>query len=101
MIKAIEMEKDNLKAILEELAFSCISNKIHGISILSQKEGDKNSVAAIVSGNPVEIIIAVVKAMNSDRRVKAILEAAVEYQDLSNIPPISDMDRLTMDFDKN
>lgn len=101
MIKAIEMEKDNLKATLAELAASCVNNKFHGISILSQKEGEKNAVAAMVNGNPVEIIIGIIKAMNSDRQVKAILEAAVEHQDLLNSSHVSAVDKLTMNFDKN
>lgn len=101
MIKAIEMEKDNLKATLAELAASCVNNKFHGISILSQKEGEKNAVAAMVNGNPVEIIIGIIKAMNSNRQVKAILEAAVEHQDLLNSSHVSAVDKLTMNFDKN
>lgn len=78
-----------------------ISWGFHGISILSQKEGEKNAVAAMVNGNPVEIIIGIIKAMNSDRQVKAILEAAVEHQDLLNSSHVSAVDKLAMNFDKN
>lgn len=55
----------------------------------------------MVNGNPVEIIIGIIKAMNSDRQVKAILEAAVEHQDLLNSSHVSAVDKLTMNFDKN
>lgn len=83
------MGKDNLKATLTELAASCIKNKFHGISILSQKEGEKNAVAAMVNGNPVEVIMGIIKAMNS------------EHQDLLNSSHVSAVDKLTMNFDKN
>lgn len=60
------MEKINLKAKIEEFAIDCTNYKLNGLCILSQKEKDKSALAAVVCGNPVDIVMAIIKSMNEE-----------------------------------
>lgn len=95
------MEKNNLKAKIEEFAIDCTNYKLNGLCILSQKEKDKSALAAVVCGNPVDIVMAIIKAMNEEPLMAKIIEAAVEYQKHLNELADSDINELLKDYHKN
>lgn len=95
------MGKINLKTKIEEFAIDCTNYKLNGLCILSQKEKDKSALAAVVCGNPVDIVMAIIKSMNEEPLMAKIIEAAVEYQKHLNELADSDIDELLKDYHKN
>lgn len=72
--KFVEFEE-----MMERLALNCKKGKINGICILSTEGEQKTGVAALNCGDPAEIVMAVIKAMQKDERARVILETAVQY----------------------
>lgn len=75
------MEKKIVKfeEMMERLALNCKEGKINGFCILSTQGEQKTGVAALQSGDPAEIIMAMIKVMQRDERARVILETAVQY----------------------
>lgn len=95
------MENINLKTKIEEFAIDCTNYKLNGLCILSQKEKDKSALAAVVCGNPVDIVMAIIKSMNEEPLMAKIIEAAVEYQKHLDELDDSDIDELLKEYHKN
>lgn len=95
------MEKKNIEKILVDFATNCTSEDLNGICILSGKVKDKSSMAAVMFGNPVDIILAIIRNMNADHLMKVILEVAFENKDLLKTLSTSEIEKLFRDFQKN
>lgn len=99
--KIRKMEKKNIEKILVDFATNCTSEDLNGICILSGKIKDKSSMAAVMFGNPVDIILAIIRSMNADHLMKVILEVAFENKDLLKTLSTSEIEKLFRDFQKN
>ena len=58
-------------------------------------------MAAVMFGNPVDIILAIIRSMNADNLMKVILEVAFENKDLLKTLSTSEIEKLFRDFQKN
>lgn len=99
--KNMNMKKNDLKAVLEELSANFCSKEIQGICILTQKDAEGTGVAAMVGGDIVEVIIAIMRAMANDDKICAIIRTAAENYDLIKERPDSFMERLFKGFNLN
>lgn len=76
------MGTDNLRETTEQIAAICQQKNIQCICICTKKEENQKGISALLCGNQTEIITAIIKAMNVDDKLRAILEVAVEQKDI-------------------
>lgn len=76
------METGNLKEVTEAIASICQQENIECICICTKKDSSKTGISAFVCGNQLHIIMAIIKAMEVDNRLRAILETAIEHKEI-------------------
>lgn len=98
----MEKELNDIKIIVEELVSACEKKNLSTFCIFRQKDKGASAVAALTIGNPVDIIMAIMKAMNTEEQIKVLLKVAVEnHEKLQAISSCDDTSRLFKDFSKN
>lgn len=78
----IFMKTDNLKEVTEAIASICQQENIECICICTKKDSSKTGISAFVCGNPLHIIMAIIKGMEVDNKLRAILETAIEHKEI-------------------
>lgn len=96
------MEMNDFKTVLQELASDCRSKDMQGICILTKKDTEGMGVSALACGDTVEITMAIMRAMASDSKIRAMFKIAVEnYNIFKESTENSIIEKVFKDFNRN
>lgn len=96
------MEMNDFKTVMQKLASECNNKDMQGICILTQSDDEGKGISVMVCGDPTEITIAIMRAMASDSKVKAIIKIAAEnYNIVKRSSDNSNNETLFEDFNLN